>query len=409
MCILSVYRPGVPVSVEELTRGASANSDGHGYAIIVDGEIIVNHSLDDPRGLIAEFAAIRAEHPEAHAIFHSRITTHGNTSLDNCHPFFVSGDSRTVLAHNGVLPALVQPGQGDSRSDTRILAEDVFMKRWGRTLDKGKTRKHFTKWIGTYNKVVILTTDPRFDQPLYLFNEPAGVTTAEGVWHSNSTFRGYGRSYCGTGWTWTQSTGTGGYGRGYYEHGTQSGAYVWDSETEEWEYEPRRSDDSRYQAWWEELADDDEPTTVIPVRSSTVGLSGKYAKTVCPSCLEVGGVSRMDLICEHCHQCFTCYEDIRDCACSYKVTSAVRQRLAALDDAAANLSIEQMIKAREVIREFTDDLAYEDYCDRTGTDNGFTRTGTDILTSGTFRAALESVRSTLALPAAPVVTDREAA
>lgn len=405
MCILSVYRCNVPVDVEELRRGAQSNPDGHGYAIVINGEIVVGHSLDDPDGLIAEFAALRAEHPHGDAIFHSRITTHGGTALDNCHPFFVSGDTRTVLAHNGILPERVQPTPGDRRSDTRILAEDVFMNNWGR-LDKSKTRKAFSNWIGTYNKVVILTVDPQYKHNLYLFNEKAGVTTDAGVWHSNSSFR-TGRGTCGytTAWSWTSRSGIG-YTPGGLRHRSDDGDWLWDEDNKAWEYVAKSDDDeSRYVAWWE----DAQSAGTTPV----VGLSGRYMRAICPSCRLTDTIMKVDLSCSHCYQCFVCYEYIVDCPCSYRLTTAVRTRLAALD-ANTGLSIEQTIKVRAAIREYADDMAYEEYCERHPEAADDVASG-DALDTATFAAAAlairEAIRETAALPAAPVRDEsrREAA
>ncbi|MGW5105951.1 hypothetical protein [Nocardia sp. NPDC004123] len=42
-------------------------------------------------------------------MFHSRFATHGFITNQNCHPFAIGGDERTVMAHNGVLPDIVQP------------------------------------------------------------------------------------------------------------------------------------------------------------------------------------------------------------------------------------------------------------------------------------------------------------
>jgi glutamine amidotransferase len=118
-------------------------------------------------------------------MFHSRLGTHGGCGPDNCHPFPVGGDERTVLAHNGILPAMVRPGKGDRRSDTRIAAED-FLPAFG-PLRLRRTRLRLERWMTPHNKMVILTVDRRFKQQSYILNERSG-TWDGGIWYSNDGY-----------------------------------------------------------------------------------------------------------------------------------------------------------------------------------------------------------------------------
>ena len=215
MCLLSYFPEGILPDPDLLDCGAACNRDGHGWAIVIPGkdEIKVFKSLDASQA-IDEFVRVRTMYPDGPAMFHSRLTTHGNTTKDNCHPFRVNGDARTVLGHNGILPTYSEKGrevhpaghfvktewktqQGntvygkrwvetDDRSDTRIFAEDVVWREYPH-LDSPKTRKRLTKWLGTGNKVLILTTDPRFKGNAYLFNEGLGEWH-DGAWYSNSSY-----------------------------------------------------------------------------------------------------------------------------------------------------------------------------------------------------------------------------
>lgn len=187
MCILSFYRPGVMPDAERLAQGARSNRDGNGFAVIVGDRIHVQKSMN-ATALIEAFIKVRRAHPESYALFHSRITTDGVTSVENCHPFYV-GSSRTVLAHNGILPEPARPLAGDSRSDTRVLAEDLIP--WGvfGHLTNRRARRRLTRWMsgGYPNKIAILTTDPAYGRNAYLLNEQLGVW-ADGVWYSNDSF-----------------------------------------------------------------------------------------------------------------------------------------------------------------------------------------------------------------------------
>ncbi|MBF6063550.1 class II glutamine amidotransferase [Nocardia terpenica] len=186
MCILTFFPPGATPNLDALAGGAIANPHGHGYAVLADDALVVGHGLD-PATVITEFAAVRAEFPDTPALFHSRLATHGRVSADNCHPFALGGDERTVLAHNGILPATVHPTLGDPRSDTRIAAEDYLPTVPFGSLDSWTGRAGLEHWLGT-DKMVLLTVDPAYRQRAYLFNEHHGHWH-KGIWYSNHSYR----------------------------------------------------------------------------------------------------------------------------------------------------------------------------------------------------------------------------
>lgn len=208
MCLLTYLPEGVHPDTECLLTGARTNSDGHGFAIVIptfdtgSGRILVRKSMK-AHGLIKEFAHLRAIYPDGPALFHSRITTDGSTDLFNCHPFMHGNDKRTVIGHNGILPRSVRPDKGDHRSDTRIFAEEVagMFK-----LNTVFGRRVAEEWMGTYNKLVILTVDPAFDQYGYILNEAQGEWY-KGSWYSNSSYRGWGAK--GSTYYYTPSSGYG--------------------------------------------------------------------------------------------------------------------------------------------------------------------------------------------------------
>lgn len=215
MCILMYFAPDAFPTNEELVNACVNNPDGFGWAIIADDDsrrIITGHSMDADEAIVG-FLADRKEHPGQSAIFHARIATHGSTSLDNCHPFAVQhrilkghGNREVVgemwMAHNGILPC--QPVKGDRRSDTRILAQDILMRRFPH-LDSDKTRRRFEAWMGM-SKVVILSTDPAYRQQSYVFNSQLGywLKDANGndMWYSNTSYRArtYAYTYSHTPW-----------------------------------------------------------------------------------------------------------------------------------------------------------------------------------------------------------------
>lgn len=187
MCMLTYVPAGIQPDTDALGNGAEHNQDGHGYAVVAGNRIIVGHSLD-PEIMIKEFAAVREQHADGPALFHSRFGTHGGVTKANCHPFRVGGDRRTVLAHNGILPETVHPADGDRRSDTRIAAEDFVPARPFGSLAHRTARRRFERWLGPLNKVLILTVDPAYRDSAVLLNEQAGLWD-NGIWYSNTDYQ----------------------------------------------------------------------------------------------------------------------------------------------------------------------------------------------------------------------------
>lgn len=188
MCMLSYIPAGVELTddgVRSLENGGEWNRDGYGWAIVTDAGIILRRTLSLDEALDS-FIEYRLEHLGA-ALFHSRWTTHGASTVGNCHPWIVGTDYRTVLAHNGVIQHCT-PAHGDRRSDTGVFAQDIVPRQF-RRLDKPSVRNALARYIGTRNKVLILTSNPRYRQNAYLFNESAGQWDGDtGMWHSNGDY-----------------------------------------------------------------------------------------------------------------------------------------------------------------------------------------------------------------------------
>jgi glutamine amidotransferase len=188
MCILSYLPPHVDVDERGLYNGGVINGDGHGWAIVAGDRIIRERSmnLDDA---IDSFTEARGQHMSGPALFHSRWMTHGKWSINNVHPFYVGYSDKTVVAHNGILPAAAHPAKGDKRSDTRKFADEILPFKYAR-LDKPGVQKALHQFCGAGNKLVILTVDPRYQSNAYIINREAGEWDAHtGIWHSNGGYR----------------------------------------------------------------------------------------------------------------------------------------------------------------------------------------------------------------------------
>ncbi|GIL29112.1 class II glutamine amidotransferase [Actinocatenispora comari] len=184
MCLITFLPEGIEPDAEALVAGADCNPDGHGYAIVDGDRLLVERGLD-AHELVEGFLTARRAHPAGAALFHSRLATHGVINTANCHPFRLGADRRTVMAHNGILPHDVRPKKGERRSDSRIAAER-YLPRLG-SLQMLSVRHEIERWMGTGNKMVLLTADPAFDSTAYLLNEQSGFWV-DGAWYSNLNF-----------------------------------------------------------------------------------------------------------------------------------------------------------------------------------------------------------------------------
>lgn len=192
MCMLSLITPEAEVNYEHLFNGAKKNTDGYGYAIVRHkgpNGLLVFRSMNRFEA-IERFKEDRKANPGTFAMFHSRWATGGVRDTTNCHPFQVGSDPMTALGHNGVFSSLQpSPESGDTRSDTAVFAQDIMPARF-RRLDRKGVQQQLAKAITPYNKVVIMTANPRYRMDAYLINEKSG-TWVEGVWHSNSDYKSW--------------------------------------------------------------------------------------------------------------------------------------------------------------------------------------------------------------------------
>ena len=186
MCLLVVCNPNSTPSKDELTTGACKNPHGFGFAIDTGSGIISERSMSAKKS-IARFLELREQYPDGYAMWHARYATHGVKNELNCHPFKVSGEHDTYLAHNGVLDILIP--KGDRRSDTRIMAEELLPRLGGvSALDDDYVYDMISSWSNG-NKIAVMTNDPSAQYKIYIINESAGSWDDNGIWWSNTSYK----------------------------------------------------------------------------------------------------------------------------------------------------------------------------------------------------------------------------
>ena len=261
MCLLVVCEPnGIPKQ-EELHAGACSNPHGYGFAIVAGDKIISERSMSAKKS-IKRFLELRAQYPNDYAMWHARYATHGVKNEANCHPFKVGDSELTYLAHNGVLDVAIP--DGDKRSDTRILAEDILPKIGGvASLDDDTIWSMLSKWASG-SKIAVLNLDPSAGSQMYIINENLGSWDSNGVWWSNSSHK-----------------------RSNYTPPTTT---LYDNEY-----------------WVREYKD-------YPVLD-VVDESNEEALDFCPFCQALIDLNESEFFCELCDTCFDCESVLVDCLC----------------------------------------------------------------------------------------------
>ena len=259
MCLLMVTMGQIP-DYNSIVNASNNNPDGFGYAIHYGDRIITSRGMNAQKTIDKFFDALDGAGTDFVAMYHARITTHGDSIIENAHPFRVGGRKDIILGHNGMLP--IHPKQGDRRSDTRIFAEDILPNLGVESLDDKDSFKRLEGWAAG-SKLAIITNAPELRDSVYIVNEDLG-TWDKDVWWSNSSYK---NSYTF-------------YGSGYYSRG------LWSSED---------LLDADRQALTAELEDVD------------------YTCYVCMS--KVTEEALYDGVCTVCNSCLECYDHAVACLC----------------------------------------------------------------------------------------------
>lgn len=304
MCLLTFIPENIDFDYNKARISAKSNPDGFGFAIHAGIAIIKDHDMDFEK-LWLRWEDLRKIY-RGSALFHFRIATHGETNIDNCHPFDVDGKPDTVIAHNGILP-LTMPIH-DTRSDTKLFAEIVLPAIGGvETLDIPEKLEELENWaIG--NKLVVLTTNEKSKYNWYIINEKLGHWN-DGMWWSNSSYKeNYGFKYIG--YNYGQYTSP---YLGSPKSNTKSDTYRqyddWNDEEETW----NKSFNTNNSVWTfddtveyvqDELYPDSD--TLAKIITFTDYSNEDYATINCWNCGSVFYVDALEPSPTHCGECKTC-------------------------------------------------------------------------------------------------------
>lgn len=118
MCVAIVKPKNAVITDDTLRNCFDNNPDGAGYAYLDNGRIILRKGFFDIESFLEAYHADAVN--DRQALVHFRITTRGDDSADNCHPFPLA---QGALVHNGTIHGLGKRGEG--KSDTAMFAEMI--------------------------------------------------------------------------------------------------------------------------------------------------------------------------------------------------------------------------------------------------------------------------------------------
>lgn len=184
MCLLMVSMGQIP-DYKHISNANTNNPDGFGFAVHTGDRIITSRGMN-PQSVVDKFYdTLDKAGKDFVAIYHSRITTHGDSIIENAHPFKIDGRNDLILAHNGMLP--IHPKTGDRRSDTRIFAEDIIASMGIEMLDDKYSFSRLEDWAAG-SKIAILSNAPELRDQVYIVNEHLGEWVGD-IWWSNTSYK----------------------------------------------------------------------------------------------------------------------------------------------------------------------------------------------------------------------------
>lgn len=140
MCIIAIKNIGIEMpSTDTIETMWTNNPDGAGFMYAKDGKVHIEKGFMKLSEFLDRLDRLKGcfDTTATPFVLHLRITTHGGTSAENCHPFPIS-DNVAVLqkpvcntdigvAHNGIIHILPRPKISDTME--YIVSQMAYIKR----------------------------------------------------------------------------------------------------------------------------------------------------------------------------------------------------------------------------------------------------------------------------------------
>jgi hypothetical protein len=178
MCLIISAPKGSMIPREILEDATDRNDDGWGL-MYHDGRKIVTEKSHQPN---AEAIYDLTKNNPHQTVVHLRMTTHGDNTFANTHPFEIV-ENRLYMMHNGIVDVAVP--RGSKKSDTRVMVEDYIKplvgNKPGRLQNTG-LKNFIQNLIGASSNRLVFLND---DGQLTYFNKALGLEW-KGLWCSNT-------------------------------------------------------------------------------------------------------------------------------------------------------------------------------------------------------------------------------
>jgi len=178
MCIAILKPKGEIIKKATLKTCFENNDDGAGYMFVKNGALQFVKGFFTFKNFWNSYVKNVVKNGNPISAIHFRITTHGKTNAENCHPFKI--DNSLGFIHNGVIN-FVKPDK--KKSDTSMFNEHILKRLPADFIGNGAICDLIEESIGS-SKLVFLNDKGEF----LISNEELGKWK-DNVWYSNDSYQ----------------------------------------------------------------------------------------------------------------------------------------------------------------------------------------------------------------------------
>lgn len=180
ICIAIAKPAGLAITKKVLEQCFNSNPDGAGFCVEIDGQLIINKGYFT----FEDFYSAYLPYENLKALIHFRIRTHGQTDVENCHPFAITED--VAFIHNGIINDV--PTHTD-KSDTRVFKEQYLQPIVNNYGQEALTSPIFSRLIEKFiggSKFVFMV---KGQEDFIIYNKSLGNLSKEEIWFSNYSWQ----------------------------------------------------------------------------------------------------------------------------------------------------------------------------------------------------------------------------
>tara|TARA_R110002020_G_scaffold32697_8_gene100273 strand:+ start:724 stop:1461 length:738 start_codon:yes stop_codon:yes gene_type:complete len=178
MCIAILKPDGETIKKDRLKTCFDNNDDGAGYMFVKNGKLLFVKGFFTFKNFWNSYVKNVVKNGNPISAIHFRITTHGKTNAENCHPFKISDDVGFI--HNGIINFVKADKK---KSDTSMFNEHILKRLPSDFIRNGAICDLIEESIGT-SKLVFLNRKGEY----LISNEELGKWR-DNVWYSNDSYQ----------------------------------------------------------------------------------------------------------------------------------------------------------------------------------------------------------------------------